>query len=131
MKSTTSHPERSLLFALSAKNNKSKDPRSLSEPACLDYLKRASAPKHATTQRRSGRTCRMAGQPQPLSGWKEGARKPEVRCQKPGAKSQQLLPQPRIKAKGQRFSKTYPGEILVPRIEQEIAFARNQNAWDP
>ena len=55
----------------------------------------------------------------------------EARSQMPGAKGQQLLPQPRIKAKGQRFSKTYPGEILVPRIEQEIAFARNQNAWDP
>jgi hypothetical protein len=73
----------------------------------------------------------MAGQPQPLSGWKAGAWKPEARSQKLRAKSQQLLPQPRINAKGQRFSKTYPGEILVPRIEQEIAFARNQNAWDP
>ena len=60
----------------------------------------------------------------------------EARSRKSDARSQELkansyFPSPRIKAKGQRFSKTYPGEILVPRIEQEIAFARNQNAWDP
>jgi hypothetical protein len=84
-----------------------------------------------STQLRSEETARFAGWQGNLSRYRAGRRGQEAGCQKPGAKSQQLLLQPRIKAKGHRFSKTYPGEILVPRIEQEIAFARNQNAWDP
>ena len=49
---------------------------------------------------------------------------------KPAAGRQSLLPEPSIKTKGRRFSKTYSCEILVRRIEQKVAFARNQNTWD-
>ena len=86
----------------------------LSEPACLD-TKRASAPKHATTQRRSGQTCRMAGT---LSRYRAGRKGPGSRSRKSDA-SQELKPtatsQPASSKRGQRFSKR-TGEILAPRI---------------